>query len=93
MDAIILNSLDNVAVVLRDIAVHEVLQIGSDSVTVRDRIPYGHKIARKAIPAGTQIIKYGMTVGRAVADIPQGGHVHVHNVTSVYMDNELDHAE
>ena len=93
MDTIVLNSEDNVAIALRDIATHEVLKIGDDSITARDRVPYGHKIACQTIPAGGQIVKYGMTVGRAIADIPQGGHVHVHNVTSVYMDNEQNHYE
>ncbi len=93
MDAIVLDPKDNVAVCLREIAPSESLQIGDGDVTALDRIPYGHKIARRDIPKGGLILKYGMPVGRAKSNIPRGGHVHVHNVVSVYMDNVRNHCE
>ncbi len=93
MDAIVLNPKDNVAVVLREVAPCESLQIGDGDITALNRIPYGHKIAQCDIPEGGLILKYGMPVGRAKSDIPRGGHVHVHNVVSVYMDNVRDHYE
>ena len=93
MDAIVLNPKDNVAVVLREVAPRESLQIGEGGVAVLDRIPYGHKIARHDIPQGELILKYGMPVGRAKSDIPRGGHVHMHNVVSVYLDNLQEHYE
>lgn len=43
-------------------------------------IPIGHKVAIKAIKAGDTIIKYGVDIGRAIADIGAGEHLHVHNV-------------
>jgi len=93
MDAIVLNPKDNVAVVLREIAPCDSLQIGDRNVTALSRIPYGHKIARCDIPEGGLILKYNMAVGRASSDIAKGGHVHVHNVVSVYMDNVQEHYE
>jgi (2R)-sulfolactate sulfo-lyase subunit alpha len=45
-----------------------------------DAIPLGHKIALLDIKAGDTILKYGHDVGRAVADVGKGRHVHVHNV-------------
>jgi altronate dehydratase len=93
MDAIVLNPKDNVAVVLREVAPRESLQIGEGGVAALNRIPYGHKIARHDIPQGELILKYGMPVGRAKSDIPRGGHVHMHNVVSVYMDNLQEHYE
>jgi (2R)-sulfolactate sulfo-lyase subunit alpha len=45
-----------------------------------DAVPLGHKIALDAIKTGDTVLKYGYDVGRAVADIPRGGHVHVHNL-------------
>ena len=93
MDAIILNPKDNVAVVLREIAPRESLKIGDDNLTALERIPYGHKIARRDVPNGGFILKYGMPVGRAKSDIPMVGHVHLHNVASIYMDNVQDHYE
>ena len=54
----------------------------NDSVTVKavDDIPLGHKLALDNIKIGATIIKYGHDIGKAVAAIRKGGHVHVHNV-------------
>ena len=43
-------------------------------------IPYGHKIAIKPIKAGETVVKYGLSIGRAIADIAVGEHVHIHNI-------------
>jgi (2R)-sulfolactate sulfo-lyase subunit beta len=43
-------------------------------------IPVGHKIALKDLKAGDTVMKYGEDIGRVVADIPRGAHVHVHNL-------------
>ncbi len=45
----------------------------------RSDIPIGHKLAIKPIRAGETIVKYGVDIGRAVADIGAGEHLHVHN--------------
>ncbi len=50
------------------------------AVAVRDDIPLGHKVALRDLGDGETVIKYGEDIGRAVTPIPQGGHVHVHNV-------------
>jgi len=43
-------------------------------------VPIGHKVALADIKKGDTIWKYGQDIGRAVADIGKGEHVHVHNV-------------
>lgn len=43
-------------------------------------IPIGHKLAIKAIKSGDTIFKYGIDIGKAIADIAPGEHLHVHNV-------------
>jgi (2R)-sulfolactate sulfo-lyase subunit alpha len=43
-------------------------------------IPIGHKLAIKALNSGDTVIKYGVDIGRAVADIGMGEHAHVHNI-------------
>ena len=53
---------------------------GTVTVKARDPIPLGHKISLGDIRKGDTIIKYGHDIGRAMADIPEGGHVHVDNV-------------
>lgn len=46
----------------------------------QDAVPLGHKIALREIKSGETILKYGHDVGRSVADIGKGRHVHVHNM-------------
>jgi (2R)-sulfolactate sulfo-lyase subunit alpha len=43
-------------------------------------IPLGHKIALRDFKPGDTVIKYGEDIGRVVATIKKGQHVHVHNV-------------
>lgn len=49
------------------------------TLTAAHAIPLGHKIALAAIAEGDTIIKYGNDVGRTIAPIAAGGHVHVQN--------------
>lgn len=49
------------------------------TLTAADAIPLGHKIALAAIAEGDTIIKYGNDVGRTIASVAAGGHVHVQN--------------
>ncbi|HYA62997.1 MAG TPA: UxaA family hydrolase [Candidatus Sulfotelmatobacter sp.] len=53
-----------------------------ETITLRsqDAVPLGHKIALREIRSGETILKYGHDVGRAVADIGKGHHVHIHNM-------------
>jgi (2R)-sulfolactate sulfo-lyase subunit alpha len=43
-------------------------------------VPLGHKIALRDFAVGETITKYGHDIGRVVAAIKRGEHVHVHNV-------------
>ena len=43
-------------------------------------IPLGHKIALRDFKKGDTVIKYGQDIGKVVAPIKRGDHVHVHNV-------------
>ena len=43
-------------------------------------IPLGHKIALKDFKPGDTIFKYGTDIGKVVAPIKMGEHVHVHNL-------------
>lgn len=47
--------------------------------TISD-IPIGHKIALKALKKDDTVIKYGVDIGKVVAEIKAGEHLHVHNV-------------
>ena len=48
--------------------------------TIRDDIPIGHKVALKNFSIGDTVIKYNTDIGKVVAPIKQGEHLHVHNV-------------
>jgi (2R)-sulfolactate sulfo-lyase subunit alpha len=49
-------------------------------LTSRQDIPIGHKVALRDLRQGDTVIKYGADIGRMVADVKQGEHVHVHNL-------------
>ena len=50
------------------------------SLTALDDIPLGHKIAVTDIKNEGTVVKYGHDIGRTVAPIRKGQHVHVHNL-------------
>lgn len=43
-------------------------------------IPLGHKVALRDFKVGDTVTKYGCDIGKVVAPIKLGDHVHVHNV-------------
>jgi (2R)-sulfolactate sulfo-lyase subunit alpha len=49
-------------------------------LTAKQDIPIGHKVALKALKVGDTIVKYGEDIGRMVADVGMGEHVHVQNL-------------
>ncbi len=79
---------DNVATAVTQISIGEtVIILLDDSQKTRlvavESIPTAHKIALVDISEGSNIYKYGTTIGMAVTDIPAGAHVHVHNIRSL----------
>lgn len=74
-DIIKIKDTDNVAVAVRDLSAGtEVLQ----GLTVLDNIPQAHKIALVDIPAGGEIIRYGVILGYAKDDIHKGQWINEH---------------
>ena len=43
-------------------------------------IPLGHKVALRDHKVDEPVIKYGNDIGKVVADIDKGQHVHTHNL-------------
>lgn len=58
------------------------LKVGDKAgeVVARARIPRGHKMALRDIPADEAIVKYGQTIGFARVPIAAGDWIHEHNV-------------
>lgn len=52
----------------------------SFEIEARADVPIGHKVALKDLKTGETAIKYGEDIGRFVADVGKGWHVHVHNL-------------
>jgi (2R)-sulfolactate sulfo-lyase subunit alpha len=78
---------DNVGVVVvEDLAAGTdmlvvVTQDNSDfRMTAKETVPIGHKIALSELKAGDTVIKYGEDIGKVVAPIAKGAHVHTHNL-------------
>jgi altronate hydrolase len=84
---------DNVAIATTNLAKGITLELEGTPVITRDPIPFAHKIAIRAIDAGAQVFKYGVPIGRAKVAIDAGQHVHVHNIKSDYVNNEVDFFE
>jgi len=84
--AIVLNSKDNVATALADLASGDTVALEIDkkpvSIKLVSPIQFGHKFSLANIKAGTPILKYGEVIGEATQDIKVGEHVHVQNVAS-----------
>ena len=50
------------------------------SVTARQDIPIGHKVALRDMAVGDTVVKYGIDMGKVVKPISAGEHAHVHNI-------------
>lgn len=84
---------DNVVTAIVELTPGERLDLEGGTTPVDEVIPAGHKVALRPIAAGAEVVKYGEAIGRAVADIPAGRHVHVHNVVSVRLPGEAEGAD
>jgi len=77
---------DNVGVAVVDIKSGETVKgkalhgEATPEVKSLSEIPLGHKIALVDFAEGDTVMKYGVDVGRVVAPIRKGEHVHVHNL-------------
>lgn len=75
---------DAMAEVIGEAAVHEINAV--------DAIPVGHKIALRDIQKGEPIVKYGVVIGSASADIGRGTWVHLRVMHSNY-DERSSHLD
>lgn len=79
---LVISERDNVATALETLEPGRTLDVRNASLTVREPIQRGHKVALRRISAGEAVMKYGSVIGTAIADIEAGSHVHTHNVAS-----------
>jgi len=81
---LLLGATDNVLVATTSLPAGTAVLVEGIRLRLGSDLRLGHKLARRAIPAGEKIIKYGAPIGVATAAIEAGAHVHVHNVRSDY---------
>jgi galactarate dehydratase len=70
-----MHPLDNVAIVGNDGGLAAGTTI-PDGLTLKDKVPQAHKVALTDLTAGQPVIRYGVTIGYALKDIPAGSWVH-----------------
>ena len=86
---------DNVATALEALTAGPVRLLGdadTQEIAAVTDVPAGHKIALRDIASGEMIVKYGVVIGRATADIPAGSWVHLHVMCSNY-DERSSHLD
>jgi hypothetical protein len=80
-----LNPKDNVCTAIAPISGGTTLQIGGNTVVIKQNIPLGFKLAARNIDTNESIMKYGVSIGSAMRDIVLGELVHLHNMKSDYL--------
>ncbi len=71
---------DNVLVALTDLKAGDEIQFEGIKSRLIHNIPAKHKFVVQPVPAGGEIIMYGVVVGKALTAIPAGGPVTTSNV-------------
>ena len=69
---------DNVAIVGNEggLPAGTLLPEPATGLALRERVPQAHKVALVDIPEGCAVIRYGVTIGHALRDLPAGSWVH-----------------
>lgn len=80
MKYIQINPLDNVAVALENLNPGDILQVNGRSVCVAEEIPRGHKVALTDLSAGSEVIKYGFSIGNMTEGVKEGCLVNERNL-------------
>ena len=73
-----MHAADNVAIVGNEggLPAGTVLAEPAPGLALRERVPQGHKVALLSIPEGGAVVRYGVTIGHALKDLPAGSWVH-----------------
>jgi altronate hydrolase len=83
---ILLNPRDAVAIARMPLAPGQVFEVESQTFTVNQSVPAGHKVAIRSVAPGEPVHRYGEVIGFATAPIFPGDHVHTHNLAFSEID-------
>lgn len=90
INALLMNSSDNVVTCVREVKQGESIVYKQSNklstLIAQENIPYCHKAALADIPIGSDIIKYGESLGKTIAKIGKGCWVAEHNLISIPRD-------
>lgn len=75
-----INPTDNLLVALQDLPKGTVIQHNGNEITLQNDIAAKHKFTTEAIAKDGRATMYGVLVGLASQDIPQGGLIHTFNL-------------
>jgi galactarate dehydratase len=68
---------DNVAIVVNDSGLGEGA-VFPDGITLRERVPQGHKVALADLAEGDEVIRYNVVIGYALKSLPKGSWINEH---------------
>lgn len=71
---------DNVAVALTDLEAGSQVVLGERTVTLKENIARGHKMALRFLHPGEDVVKYGVSIGHVTEEVEPGQWLHTHNV-------------
>lgn len=77
---------DMVAVALEALSKGTAIVVDGEKIILQNDIPKGHKFALTDIMQGTEVYKYGYSIGRAKSHIQRGEWVHTHNMETGLSD-------
>ena len=76
-----IHPVDNLMVALVDLQAGESVSHGTEIFQLQTAVLAKHKFALEAFSTGTEVLLYGVVVGRATKNIAKGEAVHTHNIT------------
>ena len=79
---IAMHAADNVAIVANDGGL-PAGTVFADGLTLRDKVPQGHKLSLVDIAQGAPVRRYNVVIGTALRDIPAGSWVHERLLQSI----------
>ena len=78
--SMVINSKDNVAVLLEKALHGDLIQANGEDIVLRHDIDFGHKAAIRPLGTGDIVYKYGEEIGHMLEPVQAGGWIHNHNM-------------
>jgi len=75
-----LDARDNVLIALRDLKQNEAIEFSGEKYSLVSNIPAKHKFATKDLTAGSQVMMYGVLVGKTSKPVRRGELLSLSNI-------------